>query len=615
MTMFHPEQPAQSPSKGRRTLLGILALTALVYLPGVVMHEFVSLDDLLLIVQNDKVHGLSPEHLWRAFTSYDPELYVPLTFLTYQMEFTVAGLHPFLYHLDNLLLHLGSIVLVYAIVAKIAKTIFVGQGCPCPTKMDLALFSATLFALHPLNVEAVSWAAARKDVLSGFLALLSFWCFLRFRESDNRRWYHWSVGVFALALLAKVSVILLPLAWIALDALQEPGTMRNRWREYLPFLGLMIVFGVVALFGKTVQIEKLGIAEQTMLGCKALAMTMLRFLLPVGLNPYYPQITAVSLGDPPFVLFVFFVLILLIVSWILRRKTPLLTWGMALFFLAMAPSFMNFWKKGTIYVTSDRYAYLGLIGLSVALGAILAPCIRKIPERARSFGAAIGIIALAGASLLQSQTWKNSIALYEHALAVHPNFAPALNNLGAAVYAAGEQERALTLYTQAIESDPTLTSGYVNLALFRRKQGDVTGAIAMIRSGIAKIPLDRPALQEEITAWSILGSLLDEHGQRDEALAAFAKGVERAPESPDAHYNFAVTLQKYGETRKAEGEFSAYLELRPRDIDARYRLAAMEAEIGMLSEAVKNLNIIIAVDPEYGNAAEHLEKIRKLIGE
>ena len=179
----------------RRILLAILALTALIYLPGVIRNDFVSLDDMLLITNNEHVHGLSPIHIWRVFTSYDPELYVPLTLLSYQMEYSIAGLHPFLYHLDNLFLHLASTVLIFLLFKRLTKNEF------------LALFVAGLFALHPLQTEAVAWAAARKDLLSGFLILLSLLIFTEYRESGSRRFYKWSLAFYALALLAKVSVI------------------------------------------------------------------------------------------------------------------------------------------------------------------------------------------------------------------------------------------------------------------------------------------------------------------------------------------------------------------------------------------------------------------------
>ena len=587
----------------RKILIGILALTALIYLPGVIRNDFVSLDDMLLITNNDKVHGIDPEHVWRIFVSYDPELYVPLTLLTYQMEYTITGLHPFLYHLDNLLLHLGSIVLVFMVLKRLTKD------------ERLALFIAGIFALHPLNAETVSWAAARKDLLSGFLILLSLWMFARYRETGSKRSYQWSLGIYALALMAKVSVILIPFSILLLDLLHGDFRSKKGSVEFLPFTGIALIFGGIAFFGKTIQFQELGFLEQILLACKALVFYIWKFLLPTGLSVYHPQFSPVTIAAPEFLISVALVLLLVGTAFALRKKIPLLAFGWVFTFLAIAPSFMNFWKKDTIYFASDRYAYVGVIGLALTLGALLLPVWKQCSPHIRSILASIIALGLSGMTFAQAQTWQGSTALYTQALKIYPGFPVALNNLGAATYTAGDTARAVALYEEAIERDPTLTSGYVNIALHRRKMGNVEGALEAIRMGLQKIPADRPVLEEEVKAWNILGSLLDARGMREEALAAYRKAVERAPESGNAQYNLAVTLQKYRLFPESREHFLTYLAIVPRDIEARYRLAAVAAEMGLLPEAAKNLRIVVTKDPEYEKAAEHLERIRGLMGE
>ncbi|TSC60745.1 MAG: hypothetical protein Greene041662_118 [Candidatus Peregrinibacteria bacterium Greene0416_62] len=587
----------------RRILLAILALTVLMYLPGVFRNDFVTLDDMLLITNNDKVHRLNPEYIWRIFTSYDPELYVPLTLLTYQIEYAVAGLHPFLYHLDNLLLHLGSIVLVFAVLKKLTKN------------EVLALFVAGIFALHPLNVEAVSWAAARKDILSGFLILLSLWTFMRYRETKSKQWYQWSLGIFTLALLAKVSIILIPFSLILLDVLCGNFHKRKCLMEFGPFTGIAILFGCIAVFGKNLQLRELGIMEQILLSAKALVFYLWKFLLPTGLTVYQPQFSPVMITSPEFLASIVCVITVTILAVMLRKRFPLLTFGLAFAVLAIAPSFLNFWKKDMLYFASDRYAYIGGIGVALALTTLLWPFLERLAPRIRSIVVSVIALLLAGTTFVQAQTWRDSTALYTRALKIHPGFAVALNNLGAATYTAGDTAGAISLYEEAIARDPTLTSGYVNIALYRKKAGDIEGAMTIIQTGLAKIPADRPAFEEEVSAWNILGVLLDDRGRREEALAAYRKAVERAPESPDAHYNLAVTLQKYRILPEARKSFTAYLKILPRDIDARYRLAAVEAEMGLLPEAAKNLRGVLANDPDYEKAAEHLERIEGLMEE
>src|SRR3989344_2802932 len=138
-------------------------------------NEFVLLDDGILIFRNPFVAQLTPWSLKMIFTTYDPELYVPLTLFTYQIEHLLFGFTPFFFHLDNLLLHIANALLVLTITYRISHN-----------NLALAAFVAILFAIHPLHTEAVLWASARKDTLAALFFLLSMDAFLRYRSRENK---------------------------------------------------------------------------------------------------------------------------------------------------------------------------------------------------------------------------------------------------------------------------------------------------------------------------------------------------------------------------------------------------------------------------------------------
>lgn len=168
----------------------LVAAPLLVYLPSVLRNGFVSIDDGLLITANAAVQSLSPWTLWTIFTSYDPELYIPLTLFTYQIEWAIVGAQPILFHLSSLLLHVGSGVFLFLLLRKIFGTEYI------------AFFGALLFLLHPVHSEAVAWAAARKDVLSAFFffASLYFYEHSRGESSDSparRKFSLMSLGFFS----------------------------------------------------------------------------------------------------------------------------------------------------------------------------------------------------------------------------------------------------------------------------------------------------------------------------------------------------------------------------------------------------------------------------------
>ncbi|MEK7563355.1 MAG: tetratricopeptide repeat protein [Patescibacteria group bacterium] len=410
-----------------------------------------------------------------------------------------------------------------------------------------------------------------------------------------------------------MSIILIPFSILLLDLIRRDFRFRKGSVEFMPFGIAAVFFGIIAMFGKTLQLKELTLMEQFLLSCKGLGFYLWKFFAPTGLTVYQPQFSPVTIAAPESIIAIVMVLALIVAAWTVRKRFPLFTFGLALYVLSVAPSFMNFWKKGTLYFASDRYAYIGIIGIALAAVTIVLPLLDRISTRMRAIIGTILLVIMTGTSFAQAMTWSDSAALYTRALKLHPDFSVAMNNLGAAQYQNGKKEEALATYERARATDPTLTSASVNIALYWRKEGDPQRAMEAIQAGLQAIPEGRPAFDEEIKAWNILGLLYDERGMHEEALTAYRKAVERAPESADAHYNLGVTAQKYGLLPEAREHLALYLALKPRDLEARYRLAAVQAETGMLPDAVKNLRIILYEDPEYQNAEEHLERIMKMM--
>src|SRR3989344_8562337 len=217
----------------------LVLITFCIYLPSVLTNDFVHLDDALLITRNPAVQQISFWSLKEIFTTFDPELYVPLTLFTYQIEHAMFGLNPVVFHLTNLILHVANAVLVFWILFVLSQ------------KRRIAFLGAMLFALHPIRTEAVVWAAARKDVLSAFFFLGSFLPFLLHRRDHVQKFYRWSIALFFLGLLSKVSILMMPILLFLLDWKDRRPLTRASIQEKIPYLALSVLFGIVAIVGKT----------------------------------------------------------------------------------------------------------------------------------------------------------------------------------------------------------------------------------------------------------------------------------------------------------------------------------------------------------------------------
>ncbi len=538
----------------RRSWLWIFAvflvlLTIAVYLRSL-GNDFVAWDDGLLILENPIIRGPTIRNIVLAFTSYDPELYIPLTFLSYQLNYLVGGLHPFGYHLVNLLLHVANALLVAWVVSLLSK------------RPWAALVAGILFAIHPLHTEAVAWASARKDVLMTFFFLLSVGMYLRSHESDDRRWSIGSVIMFLFALLSKVSVIVLPGILIL-----------HRWRErrpfdrafvmrLLPYLCLSIAFGVIALFGKRGNASLL--IEKILIGAKGSLFYLQKLFLPWGFSVFYPYTDPIAFSTPDLALALIVIAILTALAclsrWWLRGNRDV-SFGWGWYLLLLLPTFTNFAKGKDVlldvYFASDRYAYAASIGILFLIGLFFDALHRRLPWLMRGI-LAFFVICLTFLSYRQSLVWRNSETLFSNVIAWYPNAHTAHNNLGslyaqrgdlkraaqeyqaslairpngAAYFNLGQlymmlqlPDRAVGMYRAALTQNPNDRDAAVNLGVILLERGDVVGAIEILEHAREVDGRFAPTFYN-------LGLAYERAGRQEEAMTAYRKAVELDPGSP-----------------------------------------------------------------------------------
>ena len=339
----------------KHAAIALVLLTLAAFGPWI-DNAFVALDDNYLIYANPAVQHITLGSVAHVFSTYDPQLYIPLTFLSWQINAAVFGINATAFHLVNLLLHCGNVVLVLLLLRRLGGNLFV------------AGVTAALFAIHPLQTEAVLWAAGRKDVLSGFFALLSMLLYLRYRDDERGRTLFWSVLCFALALLSKVSVVLLPGIFLLVDWLSDGRMRRRQILGKMPYGILSALFLAVAVVGKSRLLAQSGGIVNILLPFRSTLFYLEKVFAPTGLSVIYPYRPSGSLladfGAPVIVATLLGIVTLFLI--VKRRRSWALAAGM--FFLFLAPSYSTYFKNGFLYFASDRYVYLALIGAFWAAG-------------------------------------------------------------------------------------------------------------------------------------------------------------------------------------------------------------------------------------------------------
>ena len=217
-----PGQPSLSEQKMRLIWTGIVIVLAILMVYGQVRnHAFIDFDDYEYITENPHVRtGLKFENVVWAFTSYHSNNWHPLTWISHMADVALFGLNPGGHHLVNVLFHTANALLLLLVLLKMTGA------------LGPSAFVAALFALHPLHVESVAWAAERKDVLSCFFWLLTTLMYLRYAEKPGMGRYLPVAAMFTLGLMAKQMLVTLPFVLLLLDywplgRWQPPARARN----------------------------------------------------------------------------------------------------------------------------------------------------------------------------------------------------------------------------------------------------------------------------------------------------------------------------------------------------------------------------------------------------
>jgi len=574
-------------------LIGVFFLLSGIIYGKSLNNKFIQWDDGYLIVDNPTVHEISPWSVQEAFRTYDPELYIPLTMLSYQMDHLVWGLNPFGFHLTNLVLHTVNALLVMALVyLLLCRTSWLSAACHGEelSKQSgeshesihaagkhlsmthyIALFSGLLFLVHPLHTEAVAWASSRKDVLSALFFLLSVCFYLK-------QWKWRSILAFALGLLAKVSIVVLPVILLLIDWFQGRNLReKNLWIEKVPYVGLSTVFGIVALGGK--QGNSGLLLEKVLIGCKAAVFYFTKLFWPSGLSVLYPYTESISIGNGDLLISLLIVIATSVVSIFLfispspsppsGRGTLRSLFSFCAFFylITLTPSFTNFAKGKDIlrdvYFASDRYAYLPSIGIILLVVILIY---QYIPKKYVSLPLVV-IPLLALLSYQQSRVWQNTETLFTNVVKYYPNSHLAYSNLGTLAFRREDYIQAADYYQKSLDIRPN-SAAYFNLGQMLTRINKLPEAIVMYQKAIEQKPTD-------FEAYTNLGALYMEQGRFDEATTAFVHATTIEPTFSIAHFNLGLMYERQGKLDDARSAYERVLELDPDDEEARKKLETL----------------------------------------
>ncbi len=443
--------------------LVLMALSA--FLP-VLSAEFTNWDDGLLLTKNLLLRDPSWRGPLRLLADLKTDIYMPLVFLSYWVEYRFFGLNPCVYHLTNLVIHLFNCLLVYWFICLLTRKPLIG------------FLTALFFAIHPLQTASVAWIAQRKTLLCGFFFLGSLIAYEYYLMSGRKRHRTLSFFLFLGSLMSKFQAAALPFLLLLLDLRQARPLDRKLLIEKIPYALSLAFFGSLVFFFQPTALLTPGSpipgpALALYRWAQASIFYASKFIYPLGLSCAYPALAApgqtVAIGSW---LIIIGGLLLGTGLLIAGRRRQTFLFGTFFCLLTSLPVLHMAIFRG---VVADNYAYLLIIGPSLLIAKGLDWTFRLSRDRrdlVLKYTLRIaGGLSLAACLVLTRQrcfVWRDSFSLWNDMLTKHPRIPLGYKCLGDAYAKKGVYSAAIVNYRKALELDPLFKEAAFNLQLARK---------------------------------------------------------------------------------------------------------------------------------------------------
>ena len=608
-----PARSAISFSRHDLLIAAALAAAILAVYGQVASHHFIGLDDDLYILDNPMVNGgLSLKGIAWAFTTFHAANWHPLTWLSHMIDSQLFGLNAGGHLLVNSMIHVLNTLLVYLFLKR-------ATGARWRSAMV-----AALFALHPLHVESVAWAAERKDTLAAFFGLLCLLSYVRYAEAASVKRYAIVALTLALGLMAKPMLVTWPFVLLLLDYWPlhrlhwQPASGIKRFakellpliREKVPLFCLvaasMIVTYIAQSRGGAVQgLTNAPLSWRVSNAVVAYAKYLLLTFWPNGLGVYYPFSPD---GVPAWQVAGALVLLAAITASAIgqaaRRGYLITGW---LWFLGTLIPVIGLVQVGG-QAMADRYHYIPSIGLFVALvfGVGELAAARRVGRVTIAAAAAVVLVVLSAVTAIQVRRWRDSVTLFEHTLSVTTGNLVIEYNVGQVLGKQGRYGEALPHFAEALRINPDFFDALINMGFTLSEQGKPAEAVGFYNKALSVEPGSAKAHQE-------LALALVKLEKKDEALEHFYKAMEITPTDADARTNLGLMLARLGKLREAAEQLNEALRLNPNSAEAHNNLGLVFLAAGKPQESLAHFSTAIRLKPELAGAQDNLKRAQARI--
>lgn len=497
-------------------------------------NKFVS-DDIASITQNTTLSSFS-------YVTSKPFYAFPRVFL-YWLLYQIGGPSPFLFRLPNILFHLGSTWLIF-IILKMMKN------------KQTGVIAASIFAVHPLLIESVTWISGGAYSQSTLFFLLAFYLYLR---SQTFKFYLGSILAYMIALSSQGVTLIFPIIIFVHDLLLSD--IKKSFLKILPFGFLSLGWAYLSLISiparedvlETVHYQEKGVYNPLIIIPLAVSSYFELIFWPRVLTLYHSELAKTTLEVVIRIVAFLMYVVLIIYSYF---KSKQLFFWLAFFFICLLPTMFSATMKLT-WIIAERYVYLAALGIfvSVALGIDKLLSIEKYKKITLVLFISL-IVILGIRSIVRNAEWYNEDSLWIATGKTSPSSPNTHNNLGDVYGRNGDKEAAAREFLTAIALKPNYADAYHNLANTYREMGKIDDALANYQKAAALNPNLWQSYQN-------MAAIYFQLGQLDKSKAMIEQAVKINSKNSNLYINLGVIYLKMNDKKSAQQVFQAILNTDP----------------------------------------------------
>jgi len=530
--------PALSYNKAIGLSLVLIIVAGLLYLP-IIHHPFANIDDQGYVYDNLHVRaGLTWGTVTWALTTFDDSNWHPLTWFSHAMDCQLFGLNPAGHHAMNIAFHAVDAVVLFWVLLFATGFLY------------RSFMVAALFAVHPMNVEVVAWAAERKTVLSMLFFLLALGAYRWYARQPTSARYATVAALFVLGLMAKPQIITFPFVLLLWDywplrRMFADKDAEGKPSEFAPMgfwalvnekIPLIIISAGSALitmkaqhaghpenwpFTAWIRIGYCFVAYMRYLG-KAIWPSHLALLY---VHPGY----SLRMWHVPVCALLLFAITALVLAGRRYRYLPVgWFWFLGMLFpvIGVVPVAMQ--------AMADRYAYQSFLGLFMLACWGVADWARKehLPKSVLAAASVATLCALSLVTHRQIGFWQDNLTLWEHAAQVTDNNWPAENMVAVLLMTQGHRDEAVSHYRVAIAMNPDDLPANLALAINEQNRGNLPEAVRLYQKAISESddPMEKSKMYQNLAvAYRDLGQTSESVDSLRQAAWLREKAQRTAP--------------------------------------------------------------------------------------